>query len=100
MTLDVNIFLIPRHPDFEENVVHEISYLDIIVEEYFDFLHYEDPFNLTPTYSFSKFDTYSPIEKEISKAVFDLNSSEEAEEFEVSWSCELNVLKNSPRVIH
>ena len=52
MTLDVNIFSIPRQPDFEEDDVCEVNYLDNVVDEYFGFLQYEDPVESTLTHFF------------------------------------------------
>ena len=77
MTLNVNIFSIPRQANLKEEDVRDISYLDTVVDEYFNVSQYENPVESTLTHSFYEFDTYSPIAKEISKAIFDLNSSKD-----------------------
>lgn len=52
-----------------------MNFLDTIVEEHLEILQIEDPSGSALTHALSKNDDSSPIKREISNAVFDIESS-------------------------
>ena len=85
MSMDVNIFNIPKQPNFHEEEIKEVDCVDALVQDYFDATCLEDPVESCIANFVYDMIGYTEPEREISYACASLDSIDEIVE-EAMWT--------------